>query len=59
MMIMKLQELNVLLYEDLKQTKEKLRLQYDNLDNHKTYRAQHNFIWGPKINQGKIGIVQF
>ena len=21
-------------------------------DNHETSRAQHNFIWGPKINQG-------
>jgi hypothetical protein len=67
-MIMKLQELNILLYEDLKQIKEKFRslvyfpasfnfrLQYDN---HETSRARHNFIWGLKINQGKVRIVQF
>ena len=64
MMIMKLQELNILLYENLKQIKEKLRsfmnlsiLDY-NRGNHETSRARHNFIWGPKINKGKVGVVQ-
>ena len=59
MMIMKLQELNILLYEDLKQIKEKLRSHFHASFNHETSRSRHNFIWGPKINQGKIGIVQF